>query len=144
MYKVVIDTNVFISGVISKGIPSFLIDLWKEGKFHLLISEPIINEMIEVMHRPRIKDLYKIDNQTIEELIIEIYEKAEIVRVSHPIDVIKDDPGDNKFLACALEGGADYIITGDIHLINIKSFRNIQIVNPREFINILKKTTKKN
>jgi len=91
------------------------------------------------MYRPRIKDLYDISNETIEELITEIYEKCDLVEGTYEVKVVEDDPKDNKFLACALEGKANYLITGDSHLANLKNYHGIQIISAKQLLEIVRR-----
>ncbi len=70
--------------------------------------------------------------------LIETISKISIITPGkHAVNAIKDDPSDNMFLACAVEGAADFIISGDHHLTDMDSFENIKIVNPNEFLRII-------
>ena len=69
MLRVVLDINVFISGIISSGAPSKVIEAWKDGKFELLVSESIIKEIIQVIYRPRIKRSYQLPTKIIQDLV---------------------------------------------------------------------------
>ena len=133
MLKVVIDTNVFISGILIEGSnPSIIIKASKRTrKFHIFISQEIIQEVLKVMQRLRIpKDIIN-DWEKI------IKKDAIFVTTSKKIYAVKDDPSDNKFLECAIEANADYIITGDKHLKKLDKFEGIKIVNPKTFLNII-------
>lgn len=133
MVRVVIDTNVFVSGLLkSDNPPSNVVDLFIEDKINLIISEEVFSEYIEVLLRPELK--VKKDN--IIRLISILILKAEIIKVKTKLDIIERDPSDNKFLECALDGKVDYIITGDKHLLELKKYKNIKIVDPKTFINI--------
>lgn len=138
MLKVVIDTNVFISGVlIEGGNPSIVIKAWKRTKkYQLFITEEIIQEILRVMRRLKIKaDIIANWDEVIRKNAISV----EPVR---KIEVIKEDPSDNKFLECAIESYADYIVTGDKHLKSLNEFEGIKIVNAREFLDILSRYKK--
>ena len=67
-----------------------------------------------------------------------VLEKSILVIPKRKVNVVKDDPDDNKFIEAALEGKADYIVTQDRHLLNIKEFEGIKMVTPKEFLRILK------
>lgn len=135
--KAVIDTNIFISGVISnKGKCALLIDCWKKGKFDLVTSMAIINEIIEVLNRPEIKDRWSYTKIEIDELIESIYTLGIITPGLYEVKKSKD-PKDNMFLACALEGKADYLVTGDTHLSEIKYYHGIQIVSVAQILKLL-------
>lgn len=133
MVRVVIDTNVFVSGLLKSDNPlSNVVDLFIEDKINLIISEEVFSEYIKVLLRPELK--VKKDN--IVRLISIFILKAEIIKVKTKLDIIERDPSDNKFLECALDGKVDYIITGDKHLLELKKYKKIKIVDPKTFINI--------
>lgn len=132
MVRVVIDTNVFVSGLMKSDTPpSNVVDLFIEDKINLIISEEVFSEYIEVLLRPELK--VKKDN--IIRLISILILKAEIIKVKTKLDIIERDPSDNKFLECALDGKVNYIIIGDKHLLELEEYKNIKIVNPKDFIN---------
>lgn len=137
MLKVVVDTNLFVSSLISeKGSPVKLIERWKKGEFHLCISHPIIEEVFEVINRPKLKDRFRIESEVIQELKSLILERAIISLSTYKVNR-SPDPKDNIFIACALEEGADYVISGDSHLLNIKSYQGVQIIDVNTFLRIL-------
>lgn len=133
MLKVVIDTNVFISGVlVEAGNPSLVIKAWKRTqKYQLFITEEIIQEILKVMHR------LNINADIIADWDKAIRESAISIAPTRKIEAIKEDPSDNKFLECAIEARADYIVTGDKHLKGLDEFEGIKIVDPRKFLDIL-------
>ena len=133
MLKVVIDTNVFISGVLVEvGNPSLVIKAWKRArKYQLFITEEIIQESLKVMHR------LNVDTGIITDWDKAIRENAISVVPTRKIEAIKEDPSDNKFLECAIEAQADYIISGDKHLKKLVEFEGIKIIDARKFLDIL-------
>jgi putative PIN family toxin of toxin-antitoxin system len=134
--KVVIDTNLFISGVISsRGAPRKLQNLWIKGEIQLVTSKKIITEIFRVINLPKIKDKYKLTDEQIQRLIKLIFRKAIITEDLYKIDKVVDDISDNKFLECALEGKAEYIISGDPDLLNLKHYHHIEIINVVDFLN---------
>lgn len=134
MLKVVIDTNVFISGLLTEGgTPSIAIKAWKRTqKYQLFVTEDIIQEILRVMKR------LDVAAEIITDWDKAIRKNAIQVDPAGEITVIKEDPQDNKFLECAIEAHADYIVTGDKHLKKLNEFEGIKIVNAKEFIDILK------
>lgn len=138
MFKVVIDTNIFVSSLIKKdSIPARLIQLWRENTFLIIISVQMLEEIKRVLHYPHIKNKYKLTDEEIN-LAIATIEKDAIVLVDVlELDVIKEDPDDNKVLACALEVRADYIISGDKHLLTLEQYENIPIIRVKEYLGIL-------
>ncbi|MDI6792587.1 MAG: putative toxin-antitoxin system toxin component, PIN family [bacterium] len=137
LFKAVIDTNIFISGLISeKGKAAALINSWRKGNFVLVISPQLIDEFLKVVKRPHIKEKYNIKEKQIKGLVKTIYKKA--LRVKGLYEVEKsEDPKDNMFLACALEGKADYLVSFDPHLANLKYYYGVQIVSVGDFLKLL-------
>lgn len=130
MLKVVIDTNVFISSFFG-GIPREIINYWKDGKITLCLSQKIIEEYIEVLNKLGLKDKNEIQNLT--KLFAESYNSI-FTAQTPSLKVVKEDPDDNKFIECAVALGSKIIISGDKHLKNIKKYIDIEIVSPKEFI----------
>ncbi len=123
MLKVVIDTNVFISSFFG-GIPREVIDFWKSGKI-------TIEEYIDVLNRLGLKDKREIQKLT--RLFAESYNS--IFTIATPnLNIVEDDPDDNKFIECAVALDSKIIISGDKHLKNIKKYIDIHILSPKEFV----------
>ena len=138
MFKVVLDTNIFVSSLIKKdSVPARLIQLWRENAFLIIISEQMLDEMRKVFQYPHIKNKYKLKDEDINAVITTIEKDAIVLTDVLELNVIKEDPDDNKVLACALEVRADYIISGDKHLLTLKKYENIPIVKVKEYLNIL-------
>jgi hypothetical protein len=132
MLKVVVDTNVFISSFFG-GIPRQVIDCWKTGKITLCFSQPIIEEYIEVLDRLGLEDKNEIQNLT--KLFAEGYNSIFTARTP-VLDVVEDDPDDNKFIECAVALDCKIIVSGNKHLQNIKKYIDIDIISPKAFVNI--------
>ena len=129
MLKVVIDTNVFISSFFG-GIPRDIINFWKAGKIILCLSQKIIEEYIKVLNRLGLTDKKEIQNLT--RLFAEGYNSIFAGNTPN-IDIVKDDPDDDKFIECAVALDCKIIISGDKHLKNIKRYVDIDIMSPKEF-----------
>ena len=131
----VIDTNLFISGLFGQNsTTTTLQDLWIRQEFQLGTSLEIMKEVNRVLQYPKIKQRLIDDDQLIRRFFRLVFRKAVVTQDSFQTDKIVADPTDNKFLACALEIKADYIISGDNHLLSLKHFHNIQIVDAASFI----------
>ena len=138
--RAVIDTNVFVSGVISpKGSPRKILELAREGIFKAVTSISINHEIFEVIHRNYIYNKYGLTEEIIDDMATFLYEGTILTEDFYTIQKVKKDPEDNKFIACAIEGEADYIISGDGHLLNLKHYKGIQIVDANSFLKILEK-----
>ena len=136
--KVVLDTNVLVSALFFKGELSKL--LFPLKKFILLFSEETLNEFIKVLHYPK----FSLTKDEIEYLLqFEILPYSKIVEVTFKFDKeICPDKDDLKFLELAVSAKADYIITGDKDLLNLKKINEIKILSPKEFLSLLKKKIK--
>jgi len=126
MIRVVIDTNVLISAFITYGKSRKVLDRVFTGKIRLLISPAILLEFEEVLSREKF-GLTKTQVQRIVSLIIR---SSEVIEPKTKITLITEDPDDNKILECAVDGRAKHIITGDSHLLKIRKYKNIRIVEP--------------
>ncbi|MBI5065804.1 putative toxin-antitoxin system toxin component, PIN family [Candidatus Woesearchaeota archaeon] len=132
--KVVIDTNVLISGIFWSGnYSSQVIDAWKNGDFTLIISKEVIEELVETLRDFKIK----MPEEMIQEWKEMLTKNSILVESSTRINVVKDDPEDDKFVETAVEGNAEFIITQDKHLLKVKYYQEIKIITPEEFLKIL-------
>lgn len=130
MLKVVFDTNIYISAIHFQGsVPRKILELADAGHFHLLISKQIIAEVRGVLRVKFKYDLARLD--LAEELIISI---SQVVDPRIKIKFIKEDPDDDKILECAVEGKADFVVSGDRHLLEIKEYKGIKIISARNFL----------
>ena len=130
--RVVIDTNVVISALLFGGTPGKLIPLWKSGHIITLASAEIIDEYIQVMTYPK----FKLSEEEIHYLLyFEILPYLAVVSVGPALSpIIEKDPSDDKFILCAEAGKANFIISGDQHLISHKNYKKIKIINPEQFL----------
>ncbi|MEK6751626.1 MAG: putative toxin-antitoxin system toxin component, PIN family [Chloroflexota bacterium] len=130
--RVVLDTNIFISSILG-GRLKIIVDEWKAGKFKLIVSEAIAREYLDVINRPKFK-IPQIEIVTATEYLLQ---NAEFVTPEEKIVVIVADSTDNKFLEAAVAGKVNYIVSGDGHLLDLGSFRDIPIITARDFIDLL-------
>jgi putative PIN family toxin of toxin-antitoxin system len=134
--RAVIDTNLFVSGLFAnQGYTYQLQELWLAGAFELVVSEQILNEIQRTLQKPPIKQRLLLQDG--EETVITelIRAKATIVTADrYQTDKITEDSTDNKFLACALEADAHYVVSGDNHLLALKHCHRIQIVDAKTFV----------
>jgi len=129
--KVVMDTNVFVSGVFFSGPPYQILNAWQSGEFELAVSKEIWDEYRRV-GEILAEEHPKIDFNPILNFVIE---HARVYRPARLIEPICEDPDDDKFFACALASGSKVIISGDKHLLKVSGFQGIEVLKPREFIN---------
>jgi hypothetical protein len=132
MQKVILDTNVIVSALISKGVPSQIIEeLVLEKKVKICISAEVFGEYVEVLNREKFAR-FKDFKSKAEEVISKIEEIAEKYAPNVTLNIISDQ-SDNKFLELAVVSGADYLITGNTNDFTISNIENTQIVTPRTF-----------
>ena len=132
--KVTLDTNVLVSGTFWTGNSFGILNLIDKNKLRNITSKEIIKEYYKVINSDEIID--KIEDKKLKILKIahKIINNSEIVEPSVKIDIMKDDPDDNKILECAIAGNVDCIVSNDKHLLKLKKFRNISILTPDDFI----------
>jgi putative PIN family toxin of toxin-antitoxin system len=145
MLRVVIDTNIFVSALLSKkGAPAHVIDAWRARKFLVITSDAAILEIERVLKELASIGKYTVSNENIESIINLLQKDALLVSGrTEAKGAIPEDPDDENFLSIALEGEAKIIISGDKHLLGLATYRNISIQTAREFINSLKLDTSK-
>lgn len=132
MIRVILDTNIFVSMALGGRIGK-INDEWRRGKFLLVVSEEIVSEYLNVLQRPK----FRLSSTTITQIINRVYRKAAFVSPNETLDVVHADPTDNKFVEAAIAGKADFIVSGDKHLLDLKEFRSIPIIMAREFMDWL-------
>ena len=141
MTRIVIDTNLLVSAILTPGgNPAKILKLILERKLNLIISPAILKEARQVFNYPKLIKLLeknKITSAEVDGFLDKMSKIAVITPGQLNVDAIPEDPADNKILACAVEGGADYIISGDHHLTDLKIFQGIKIVGPAAFLKSL-------
>ena len=129
--RIVLDTNIFISAVLG-GRLGIIIDEWKAGKFKLIVTDAVAREYLDVINRPK----FNIAQGEIVAVTDYLLQLAEFVTPEEEIHVIVADPTDDKFLEAAVAGRVNYIVSGDKHLLELESFREIPIITAREFVGL--------
>ncbi|TEU16768.1 MAG: putative toxin-antitoxin system toxin component, PIN family [Anaerolineales bacterium] len=136
MLRVVLDTNQFVSSVlVRQGLPAQVLDAWRRREFLLITSPFIIAEIRSTLSYPRIRRKYPLTDDDVERLVTLLEQDALVV--PDELDVtgaIPADPTDDMVLACAVEGQADLIVSGDHHLLSLGEYQGIPIVTAREFL----------
>ena len=136
--KVVLDTNVWLSGLFWEGEASEIIKLAVNKIITPLITEEILQEIAVVLsYQIKFQIFLNERKQNIEAVIKKIISISEIIETTNKLDIIKKDPSDNRFIETALEGNTKYIISYDKHLLDLKEFNEIRIIKPNEFLEII-------
>src|SRR3990167_3945979 len=127
--KVIIDTNVFMSGIFWSGVPAKILQAWKNQQVELVLSTEILEEYIRVgniLSR-------KYAGVNIDEIIELLMSKSTVYdSASLPTPVCRD-PDDDKFIACAISAKVKIIVSGDADLLEISGYQNIHVLKPRQF-----------
>ncbi len=135
--KVVLDTNVWLSGIFWDGEASKIIEKAEKDNIQILISEDILSEIVNVLNKESKFQKYILNLKlSIEDLLRTILSISTLIEIKSKLDVIKADPKDNIILEAAIDGKVDYVISYDNHLLNMIEFRGIKIISPGEFLKI--------
>lgn len=138
MLRVVCDTNVIVSGLTNgSGNPHAILQAWRRGEIVLLVSEEIVEEVVEVLGRPFFREKHGMGHRDVAEAKVLLETDALMLSPELELSMLEDDPDDNQILACALEGKAEFLVTGDHHLLKLRRVQETRIVTPREFLAIL-------
>ena len=133
--RLVLDTNIYVSNLISeKGNLAKIVRWWLEGEFDVLVSQPIIDEILRVSGYERIQKKYAQVRENRLEYAALIAEQALWIEPQEKLDVIAADESDNRYVECAVAGGAQYIITGDEHLLELGEYEGIRVLTPAAFV----------
>jgi uncharacterized protein len=133
--RLVLDTNIYVSNLISdKGNPAKIVRWWLEGEYDVLVSQPIINEILRVTGYERIQKKYAKVRENRLEYAALISEQALWIEPQEKLNVISSDESDNRYIECAVAGGAQYIITGDEHLLELGKHEGIIVLTPAAFV----------
>ena len=141
--RAVVDTNIFVSGSISKrGIPSRLLLAWQAGAFTLLLAEEQRAELDDVLHRPGIADKYGLIAEELTDLFFILDAMAIPVVPRRRLPLAVRDPKDDHLLGAALGGRADYLVTGDEDLLVLDGDARLgplRVITPRRFLTLLER-----
>jgi len=133
--RIVLDANVLISGVFWSGYPFRVLDLWAKDKLTVLVSEAILREYSDTLNEIGARQGA---NHLAEAWIKFVFNHSTLIDVDSRVDVCRD-PDDNKYLACAIDGAAETVVSGDRDLLDLVAFHSIPIVNPRRFVDMFMK-----
>jgi putative PIN family toxin of toxin-antitoxin system len=134
--KIVLDTNVFISGVFFAGPPYKILKAWRNGQVQILISKQIIEEY------RRVGELLaeQFPGIGLSPILQLLAINAEFVQTQKLAAQVCEDPDDDKFLECAISGNSNLIVSGDKHLLQVSGHKGVKVISPRNFAdNYLKK-----
>jgi putative PIN family toxin of toxin-antitoxin system len=134
--RVVLDTNTVISAVFWGGFPGRIVELAKTNAISICTSRPLLDELMDVLSRKKFLARFNLIASTPSKVLADYAALAEVVSVPNVPSVVADDPDDDEVIACAVTAKANYIISGDRHLLKIGNYDDIFIVNANQFIDI--------
>ena len=132
--KVVLDTNVIISAFLWAGKVNKILDLIENKKIDVYTCPEQIIELKGVLERPKFKPIFIKAKLKPEIIVSGFLNSARLIKQVMNINVIEVDSSDNIILACALSAGAEYLVSGDKHLLSLKKFQKTKILKPKEFL----------
>lgn len=135
--RITVDTNTLISSTFWYGASDKIIARVEAKEMQLILSGEIIKEYIDVLEYEEIQDKIRDKQLVMKHTVKKIISISTIIEPKIKLDVVKDDPDDNKILECALAGNVDCIISNDKHLLKLKKFENIPILKPDDFLKLL-------
>ena len=139
MIRAVVDANVLISALIRpQGPPGqILFRLLRERAFELVVSPATLEELTRAIRYPRVRRYLSATDEEIDAWIESLALIADVVEGRSPTTAVIEDPEDEIYLSAALEGLADFLVTGDRHLLPLKEFQGVRIVTPKQFLQLL-------
>jgi putative PIN family toxin of toxin-antitoxin system len=140
MLKIVLDTNVFVSALINPhGKPAQILNYVFENKIRLFTSPSIIEELQRVLSYQKLVKRHGLEKQELKEFISDLLSIMSLVEGKKAIELIAEDPADNNYLSCAVDAKADFIVSGDTHLLNLGEYEGAQIITPTQFLGVLER-----
>lgn len=131
--RVVADTNVLISALLFGGLPEQVLLAGLRGEIQLLTSVPLMEELENILTRK-----FRLEPKLVRDSIDFVRDVAERVEVVSHLNVIKDPEGDNRVLECAVDGKADFVVSGDTkHILPLREYGGIKILSPSDFVKLL-------
>jgi uncharacterized protein len=133
--RLVIDTNVFVSGLISAaGSPAQILKAIQRGKVIHLVSDPIVEEYLRLLDYPQIRRYRKITDEFVADIAAYLIYQTERVELASRIR-LSPDPDDDVFLETAVDGGANWLVTNDkADLLSLRAVKGIPIISAREAV----------
>ncbi|MFX0204096.1 MAG: putative toxin-antitoxin system toxin component, PIN family [Candidatus Hodarchaeota archaeon] len=129
-HRIALDTNVLISAILFGGKPRRVLDLVISGSVDCTLSTAILDELKDVLQRPK----FGFSADVCFHIIEELHGACDIISPSVSVDVIRSDPDDDRILECAVDAQAHFIVSGDPHLLDLGKFEKIRILSPADYL----------
>lgn len=133
----VLDTNIVASGLLWNGTPARLLDAAQRDEVALFTSRILLAELVRILRREKFAKAIAASGLTLDALVLGYAELATPVTPALIAPMILDDPDDDHVLACALAAQADLIVSGDHHLLDLKTYQDIHIVTASEALQLI-------
>jgi putative PIN family toxin of toxin-antitoxin system len=141
--RVVLDTNVIVSATLAKGGNEHrVLRAWERGRFDLVFSPAMLEELGRAIMYVRLRKYRWMSDAEVISLVEALAHGSELVPGTVAVTASRD-PDDDKFLGAAIEGQAEYLVTGDRDLLDLNRYENVRIVTPRAFLAILRRDRRK-
>ncbi|OGC06763.1 putative toxin-antitoxin system toxin component, PIN family [candidate division WOR-1 bacterium RIFOXYD2_FULL_36_8] len=131
--KIVLDTNIIISATLTEGVSFEILKLWRKKIFSVITTEEILAEYCSILSREN----FCLPIAIIKTIIDEFKNNSLVITSKSQLNLIKNDPSDNKFIETAVDSKANFIVSGDNHLLALKKYKDIIILSPRNFLDVL-------
>ncbi len=142
MIRVVLDTNVWVSGLLTpEGSPGRILKAWDEDRFDVIVSEPLLEEIGHVLLYPHIQKRTRFTVDQVKQILLDIYEASIPTPGKVRVKAIPVDPPDEHLFVAAVEGEADYIVSGDKRVLKVKRYRRVRVISPADFLKRVKGPT---
>lgn len=128
--RIILDTNVLVSGLFFPGIPLKILKSIKQGKYRIIVSQEIVDEYKRTIDKLAARFANVIDANAQLELIIL---SSDICQPQKLIEPVCADPDDDKFIACAIASKTKIVVSGDKELLNVSGYKGIEVLTPRQF-----------
>ena len=138
--RLVLDSNVWISAFLFGGKPAAIISLAQEGRVRILMPTDLILEIGRVLRYEKLRRILEHSKRSSETIVAQILAVTQLVETKSLRNWIIQDPADNIVLNCAVENSADYVISGDQHILRLKRISGIDILTPMQFLQRLETT----
>ena len=138
--RLVLDTNVWLSGIFWEGEAYKLIRIIESKEIEIVVTKKILVEIVEVLNKEaKFQRFVKDKKVAIEDLVRTILSMTKMIVSKSKLNIIKEHPSDNKILESAVDGKATYLVSYDKHLLKLKQYKKIKILEPAEFLKELKR-----
>ncbi len=124
------------------GRPAQIMDYVLGGKIRLFVSPSIVTQLERVLGYPKLLKRHGLKREELGEFISDLLSVMLLIESEETIELITEDPSDNKYLSCALNAKADFIMSGDVHLLKLGEYRGVQTVTATEFLEIMERQEK--